>query len=95
MVVDVTDDDLRMTAQWFRRRNLNEDLMTQFFRLKGGKFVMIINSILSVQRWDEVIKPGLVQLFGQDRCRFESMVPARLFEELLGEGGDNDDVEEI
>lgn len=93
MVVDVTEEDIRKAARWFLRKGIEQDIAFQFFRLRGNKFVMIVNSILSVERWDNTIKPEFVRLFGIDRCRFESFTPYRLLDELLTEG--DPDVEEI
>lgn len=84
MVVDATARDLRTLNLYVQENNLEDDLMMQFFRLKGDKFVMILNSLLSVQSWKQDIKPKLIEMFGNERCRFETNELEEQFVKLVG-----------
>lgn len=91
MVVDVTVRDLRTLKIFMRENDLEDDLMMQYFRLKGGekteKYVMILTSMLSVQSWISDIKPKIIELFSKERCRFETgELESRLAELMGGDG---------
>jgi hypothetical protein len=86
MLVDATERDIRTLSVIAKENRLDEEIMVQSFRLKGDKFVIIINSILSESRWQDLIKPMLIEGFGEARCRFESETLMDMFEELVRGG---------
>lgn len=83
MLVDATARDVNTLAVIAKEQKLDEDIMVFSYRLKGDKFVLLINSILSEKKWQEVIKPMIILGFGEERCRFESDILPKQFDELV------------